>query len=176
MKILVKGYSGSGKSTFARVLGDYYQIPVLHLDAVHFKENWQEIADELFEKKVQDFMVKNDSWIIDGNYSRIATNRNTEADIVFFFDFNRFFCLKSVLKRYRQNKGKTRFSMASGCEEKIDKEFINWVLFKGRSKSVKKRYKDLLSNCKKAIVFKNRKQVHRYYKFNNIPFDEKNIK
>jgi len=36
MKIAVNGYSGSGKSTLARRLGELYQIPVLHLDTVHW--------------------------------------------------------------------------------------------------------------------------------------------
>lgn len=45
MKIAVIGYSGSGKSTLAGVLGERYDIPVLHLDRVHFLPDWQERED-----------------------------------------------------------------------------------------------------------------------------------
>ena len=41
MKIAVMGYSGSGKSTLAKQLAAHYGIPLLYLDAVNFKENWQ---------------------------------------------------------------------------------------------------------------------------------------
>ena len=37
MKIAIIGYSGTGKSTLARKLANFYKLPVLHLDSVHFK-------------------------------------------------------------------------------------------------------------------------------------------
>ena len=46
MKIVVNGYSGSGKSTLAGRLGELYQIPVLHLDTVHWLPGWEEKAEE----------------------------------------------------------------------------------------------------------------------------------
>ena len=42
MKVAVVGYAGSGKSTFARRLGDALCIPVQHLDQVFYTSNWQE--------------------------------------------------------------------------------------------------------------------------------------
>ena len=50
MKIAVLGYSGAGKSTLARMLGEYYNIPVLHLDTVQFLPNWK-IRDEYKKRK-----------------------------------------------------------------------------------------------------------------------------
>lgn len=41
MKIMVTGYSGSGKSTICRKLQDRYQLPALHLDAVQFLPGWK---------------------------------------------------------------------------------------------------------------------------------------
>ena len=45
-------------------------------------------------------------------------------DKIIFLNYNRFFCLKSVIKRYKENIGKTRSDMAIGCDEKLDFEFI----------------------------------------------------
>ena len=42
MKIAVIGYSGSGKSTTADILGQKLNRPVLHLDRVNFLPGWQE--------------------------------------------------------------------------------------------------------------------------------------
>ena len=49
MKIAVLGFSGCGKSTLAQKLGEKYQLPVLHLDRVHFAANWveRELEDKL---------------------------------------------------------------------------------------------------------------------------------
>ena len=80
MKIVIIGYSGSGKSTLAKNLGLHYDIPVLHLDTAHFKPGWQERSNEELEEIVQEFMTNNDSWVIDGNYRKIAKNRFLEAD------------------------------------------------------------------------------------------------
>ena len=70
MKIVVNGYSGSGKSTLARRLGKLYQIPVLHLDTVHWLPGWEEKAEEQERSEVRAFMDRNASWVIDGNYRK----------------------------------------------------------------------------------------------------------
>ena len=62
MKIAVNGYSGSGKSTLARRLGELYQIPVLHLDTVHWLPGWEEKAEEQERSEVRAFMDRNASW------------------------------------------------------------------------------------------------------------------
>ena len=56
MKIAIIGYSGTGKSTLARKLANFYKLPVLHLDSVHFKENWQECSDEDMNQAVLNFL------------------------------------------------------------------------------------------------------------------------
>ena len=70
MKIVVNGYSGSGKSTLARRLGKLYQIPVLHLDTVHWLPGWEEKEEEQERSEVRAFMDRNASWVIDGNYRK----------------------------------------------------------------------------------------------------------
>ena len=70
MKIAIIGYSGSGKSTLARKLAEHYNTPVLHLDAVHHLPGWQERDTESEKAIIGAFLDKNDSWVIDGNYSR----------------------------------------------------------------------------------------------------------
>lgn len=59
MRIAVIGYSGSGKSTLADALGKLYNIPVLHLDSVHFLPGWQEREDDEKRRIVAEFMREN---------------------------------------------------------------------------------------------------------------------
>lgn len=66
-KIAIISCGGAGKSTFARVLGSQLSIPVYHLDALHWKPNW-EMASRSEQRKVQEKLVAKETWIIDGNY------------------------------------------------------------------------------------------------------------
>lgn len=168
MKIVIIGFSGSGKSTLAKTLSLHYNVPVLHMDSINFKPGWIERDRNEFNEIVLDFMKNNESWIIEGNYHKIAPNRIEEADQLIFLNYNRFFCLKSVIKRYKENKGKSRSDMAAGCPEKLDFSFILWVLFKGRTKIRRKRLENYAKNHPNSIVFKNRKQLYKFYEENNI--------
>jgi adenylate kinase family enzyme len=161
MKVAVIGYSGSGKSTLAAKMGDIYNCPVLYLDRVHFKDNWIERDDETAKAILKDFMDKNDSWVIDGNYTKLLRDRRLkEADMIVFMSFSRLTCLRQAIKRYRTYQGKTRESMADNCPEKMDMEFIKWILLDGRSKEKKEEYAETIRKYnEKTIILRNKKEV-----------------
>lgn len=165
MKIAIIGYSGSGKSTLARSLSELYRIPLLHLDKVQFLPNWQIRPNDEGAKIVESFMNSNTSWVIDGNYSAFCQQRRMEeADMIIFFDFNRFVCLKNALLRYFKYKNTSRPDVADGCCEAMDAEFIAWILHDGRTKSKKKGYrKKSVLYREKFITLKNRKEANRLY-------------
>lgn len=162
MKIAIIGFSGSGKSTLAKTLSNQYNIPVMHMDSINFLPGWNERNNEESKKIVKQFIDKNDSWIIDGNYAKIMPERFELADLVIFLNFNRFVCLKGVIKRYKENKGKTRSDMCEGCDEKLDLSFLWWVFFKGRSRKRKHRLMNYALNAKTNLIFRNRKQLKKY--------------
>ena len=162
MKISIIGYSASGKSTFAKNLGEILDIPVLHLDKVNFLPNWEERKKEDSEKIVLDFINKNkNKFIIDGNFSKFAYDlRMKLSDKIIFFDFDRITCLFQAFQRYNKYKGKVRESMTEGCYEKLDWEFIKWILFNGRTEERINKYNKLIEKYKdKIIIVKNRKEV-----------------
>lgn len=165
MKIEVMGYSGSGKSTLCQKLGELYNVPVLHMDSVHFLPNWEIRADEEKQEIVKSFLDNNpNGWIIDGNYKKLSYDRRVEeADVIIQLLFNRFNCLHRCIKRYRTYKGKTRPDMAEGCLEKIDAKFVKWILWDGRTIKVKNRYKAIRKKYPaKVVVIKNQKQLDKY--------------
>ena len=146
MKIVILGFSGCGKSTLARLLGEKHQIPVLHLDSVHFTANWVERPLEEKLSDVRAFLDNNENWVIDGNYSQVEdVRRLREADSIILLELNRFVCLYRVLKRWITYKGCTRPDMAEGCPEKVDWEFVRWVLHDGRT-AKKKGYYDAIAS------------------------------
>jgi len=166
MKIAVVGYSGSGKSTLSRTLGSVYSVPVLHLDMVFHKADWQERDQQEQLNTVDNFLLCNDSWVIDGNYKSLFFDRRMQdADHIVLMLFPRSVCLFRVIKRYRQYKGQARPDVSSGCYEKLDREFIRWILWEGRTKTVRKRYDDIRKTYPdKTVVLKSQKQLDNYIK------------
>lgn len=172
MKVAILGYSGSGKSTLAIKLGDIYNVPVLHLDSVKFTANWQERDPLEAKKMVQNFMQQS-NWIIDGNYKNYyIKERLKQATYIIELNFNRVDCFIRCLNRFIKYHGKTRADLPLGCTEKMDYEFISWLLYKGRLpkhaaflRAVRKHYN------KKTIVMYNQHELDLFLKF--IGFERK---
>ncbi len=60
-------------------------------------------------------------------------------------------------------RGKTRPDLGDDCPEKFDCEFINWLLWKGRTKARKKKFDDIVENYHdKVLVIKNQKQLDAF--------------
>ena len=166
MKISIIGYSGSGKSTLARKLGETYGVDVLHLDTVQFKPDWEIREPEEKKKITEDFLNSHDAWVIDGNYSKLWFERRMEeSDKIILLLFNRVSCLARVCKRFRKYRNTTRPDIAAGCTEKIDREFILWVLHGGRTKKVRAKYREVISQYpEKIVVIKNQRQLSAFMK------------
>ena len=170
MKIMIAGYSGSGKSTLARELSMRYDIPVLHLDTVQFEENWKVRSDEEKTERIKDFLDSHDEWVIDGNYSRFFYQRRAEeADQIILLLFGRLSCLYRAFSRYLKYRGKSRPDMAEGCQEKFDFEFFTWILYGGRKKNSRERYRKLQERYPdKTVVIRNQKELDSYKKKEGI--------
>ena len=163
MKIAIIGYSGSGKSTLARKLADEYDLPVLHFDRVQFRPNWEIRPQASKEIMVKTFLDLHKDWVIDGNYSKLSFERRMEeADVIVVMLFNKLSCLRRVTWRYIKYKNKTRPDMADGCQEKLDPEFVKWILRDGRTQESKERYQRVLTQyTDKVILIKNQRQLDR---------------
>lgn len=164
MKINIIGYSGAGKSTLTKYLGQYYDCPYLFLDTINFIDHWQERDHDEAIKIVENFMT-NDSYVIDGNYKKfLYDKRMANTDYIIFLNFNRFTCLYRAFKRYLKYRGQTRESSGANCNEKFDFEFFMWIIKDGRSKTIKKGYRQLAKQYpSKFIEIKNQKQLNHFY-------------
>ena len=164
MKIAIMGHSGSGKSTLAQKLGKLYCLPVLHLDTLQFEENWVERGKDAARAMCRNFMDSHESWIIDGNYTwQFQEERLNNADLIIFLLFNRFNCLLRAYKRYKKYKGVSRPDMAHGCDEKLDFEFVSWILFTSRTPEKQKKRAFLKQKyASKMRIIKNQRQLDRF--------------
>ncbi len=159
-RILIMGCAGSGKSTLAKTLGEKLNIEICHLDKLFYKPNWEEEDKEVFILKQKEIIEK-DQWIIDGNYRHTLDLRLERCQLVIYLDYNRLVSILGIYKRYKKYKGVQRDTIATGCFEKLDKDFLSWAWhFKKQSKPI------LMEMIKKhnveMIVFKTRRALKRW--------------
>lgn len=142
MKIAIIGFSGSGKSTLAKRLAERLGCRPLYLDAVHFVENWglREHGEALSLVRAE---LEKPDWVIDGNDTSFLWERRLlEADEIVLMCHPRLVCLLRVARRYRHHRGAVRESMAEGCAEKLDWEFVRRILHDGRNARRLREYRD----------------------------------
>jgi len=85
-RISVVGTSGSGKTTLARQISQRLAIPHVELDALHHEPDWQEAPTDVFRKRVEQ-SLSSDSWVVDGNYSKVRDIVWSRADTVVWLDY-----------------------------------------------------------------------------------------
>ncbi|WP_409274339.1 DNA topology modulation protein [Neobacillus sp. SCS-31] len=133
-KIAIIGSGGAGKSTLAKVLGKRLGLKVYHLDALFWKPGWVPMDRTAFIR-LQNGIMNEETWIIDGNFGSTMDARLEKADTVIFLHYSTIRCLVGIVKRRIQYQGKTRPDMGEGCQEKLDWKFISWVAGYNRKKA-----------------------------------------
>lgn len=161
-KIAIIGAPGTGKTTLANILSEKLNIKVTHIDGIHHLKNWK-IRDKKERDRIILDIVKKDKWIIDGTYKSTLKERVENADLIIWLDFSTFAQLKGVILRYLKNRDKEKPEIP-GCNEKIDKEFLTYVLKynKEKRKYIVKNLENI--NKEKILIFNNRKQVKIWLK------------
>ena len=157
-KILIIGCPGSGKSTFARKLRDQRQLPLYYLDQIWHKPDQTNISKEEFIQRQKE-MIKQEEWILDGNYLTTLELRLAACDMVFFLDLPNDVCFESVRNRI----GQAREDMP-WVEEEFDEEFQQWILdFPTKQRPVIIELLKKYEKGKQIIVFHTRKDVEEYF-------------
>ena len=120
-RVMVIGCPGSGKSTFARALHRRTGLPLFHLDLMNWNPNGTAVDKPVFRARLMD-AVRQDEWIIDGNYGSTMEVRLRACDTVFFLDYPVEICLSGIMER----RGKARPDMP-WVEETEDPELIEFI-------------------------------------------------
>lgn len=153
-KAIVIGCSGAGKSTFSRKLRDITGLPLVYLDMIWHKSDKTTVSKEYFDLRLND-ILKNESWILDGNYGRTLEFRLKECDTVFLFDLPVETCIEGVNSR----RGKPREDMP-WIEEETDEEFMKWISdFSATHTPEIYRLLEKYGKNKNIFIFKSREEA-----------------
>ncbi|WP_226659025.1 DNA topology modulation protein [Pseudalkalibacillus hwajinpoensis] len=161
-KIAIIGSGGSGKSTLARQMGEMLNIKVWHLDSLLWKPNWTPTTKEE-QISIQTSLVKQEQWIIDGNYNGTMGMRLEAADTIIFLDQWRVMCVYRVFKRMLKYHNKTRPDMKEGCMESLDFKFLKWIWDYPKTKKPMVLAKlEKLPKGKNIFVLRTQQEVERF--------------
>lgn len=162
-RIAVLGCSGAGKSRLSRNLAAALRLPVVHLDAEFWRPGWVETPFAEWDAK-QVALFAGDAWVADGNFHRTIAHRLARADTAVHLDFPTAACVRGVLGRWWRQRGEVREDMAQGCPEKIDLEFLAWVLRFRRDvrPAVVAALAEFEARGGRVVVLRNRREVDRW--------------
>ena len=121
-RILVIGCPGSGKSAFARALRAAVGLPLRHLDKLYWNMDGTHVSREVFRARLA-YVLRQPSWIIDGNYGSTLAWRLQFCDTVLFLDYPLEVCLDGI----RERKGQPRSDMPCLMPEGESEKFLTVV-------------------------------------------------
>lgn len=124
-RIMVFGRPGSGKSTFTWTLHKLTNLPLYHLDKYFFVENWVKRDSQEF-LGIQQSLVNNDCWIIDGNCTKSLEMRYCRADLALYLNFSRWICYFRVFKRLFDKDFKID-DRAQNCPEQASWKLLKYM-------------------------------------------------
>jgi len=86
-RIVVKGGSGAGKSTFAGRLAAMLRVPYIELDALHHGANWSPATASELKTRLANALDHTRGWVVDGNYdSKLGTTIIDQAELIVWLD------------------------------------------------------------------------------------------
>lgn len=155
-KVIIIGCPGSGKSTLARKLAKKTNLPVNHLDLLNWKSDKTTVEEELFIDR-QKNVLRQEKWIMDGNYGASLEMRFAACDTIIFLDFSVEDCLSGVHERI----GKYRPDMP-WIEEEEDAEFMEFI--QSFSQTSRPKILALIEQYseKSTIILSNREAVQNF--------------
>ncbi|WP_027343099.1 P-loop NTPase family protein [Hamadaea tsunoensis] len=159
-RIAVIGCGGSGKSTIAQQLGRALGLPVTHLDAVYYDENWQPLPQDDFAA-AQKKLVAAERWLIEGSYAATLPIRLAAADTVIFLDLPARTCLWGIAQRRWHYRGGQHHQ--DGVFDRITWNFVRYII--GYRKQMRPKVTRLTAEHgphAMLLTFTSRRQANRF--------------
>lgn len=147
-KVNVVGTSGSGKSTFGKMLASRMSAKYIGLDELHWLPHWQgrETEDLLNLLKSE---LECEAWVLDGNYTKTREIKWKNVDAVIWIDLPFWKNFQQVLWRsIKRSFTRKELWPGTGNVESFGRTFFSkdsilWWMITTHSKNRKKYEEDL---------------------------------
>ena len=121
-RVWVCGLSGSGKTTVARRLAAFLDVPHVELDALHWRHrpDWGMPSDDEFLPDVRQ-ATAGDAWVVEGNYTRSRDSFWPRVELMVWLDLPlRTACWRVFLRTLRRirKQGPIALGRAAGDRAK----------------------------------------------------------
>ena len=127
-RVAIVGQPGSGKSTLARQLGQRLNLPVFHMDHIHWKPGWQaRDRDERLE--LARAVIAKETWVFEGGFSAIQSERIERAEVMVWLDLPLWLRVWRVVKRTVRYFGQVRPDMQKNCPEGVNPEMVKFFRY-----------------------------------------------
>lgn len=156
---MIVGQPGSGKSTLARQLGELLDLPVVHIDLIHWKAGWIERSGTEKDRLCAEVHAR-DTWIFEGGRSSTWQERLQRSDVLVWLDVPLSIRAWRVFLRTLRYRGKSRPDLPEGCPERFNWTFTKWMWDSRKSARHKM---SMLFECasseKEKYHLKNQRQI-----------------
>jgi len=161
-RIMIIGQPGSGKSTLARKLGDRLNLPVFHIDRIHWQPGWIERPGPEKDRLCAEVHAR-ERWIFEGGRSVTWPERLDRADTLIWLDFPLSVRAWRVFMRTVKYHGQSRPDSADNCPENFNWEFTSWIW--NTRNTGRERMREFFNQApagKQTFQLTNKKQVDSF--------------
>jgi hypothetical protein len=114
MRVVVIGTSGAGKTTLSRQIAAHFRIPLIELDALNWRPNWQALSATDPAQFLDDVAAATagPDWVVAGNYTMARHIVWARATHLVWLDFSRWVVMQRVVRRSFQRALRLSFQRA----------------------------------------------------------------
>ena len=145
-RVVVLGLTGAGKTTFSRQLAFILGCKHIELDSLFWEANWAQATADIFRERVAE-SLSGDSWVVDGNYSKVRDLTWGKADTLIWLDYPLLLTLWRLLRRTWRRVVSNEL-LWNGNRERWKHQFTRDSLFLWALKSYRKQH------CQYPILFR----------------------
>lgn len=131
-RIVIVGGSCSGKTTLAKRLSEFLQIPHIELDALHWGSGWKENPREQFRAELLK-AISQPRWICDGNYTFVRELIWPQATDLLWLNYSFPLVFQRAMRR-TIGRALRKTPIFSGNRETFSRSFLSrdsillWVI------------------------------------------------
>ena len=122
-RVVIIGLPGCGKSTLAQSLATALHCEHIEIDTLYWGPGWEPRSDEVLRREIAS-RIAPQSWVADGNYSRLRDLLWQRADTLVWLDYALGLTLWRLLWRCLR-RGLSREELWEGCHETLRDQFCS---------------------------------------------------